>query len=383
MYKKIITGLTLIASTVMLTACAGFFDKDNTPTPKPLLPFSPETSPRLLWSTRAGAGTGGEYLKMAPALSGNAIYTTSANGTVTAICKTNGKVLWQVNACAGIAAGPGAGDGIVAVAGRRGEVIALNESNGSVRWKTCIAGEILAKPAVGRGEVIVKSVDGYLTALSVTDGQVLWSQQQVEPSLILRGASSPIIRDSNVIAGFANGNLAKFSLRNGDIEWLQPIATPEGAFAIERMIDIDADPVIYGHHIYAATYQGKISALDWYSGSPHWSNDISSYTGMIADNRMVYISDAKSYVWAFNASNGSMNWRQCQLEARIVSGPAVMCNYVVVGDSLGYLHWLNSNTGCIGAREKLCSAIYAAPIVENNVLYALTNNGTLYAYILR
>ena len=56
-----------------------------------------------------------------------------------------------------------------------------------------------------------------------------------------------------MIVGFANGNLAKLSLGSGDLHWIRPIATAEGAFAIQRMIDIDADPVLYGHNIYAAT----------------------------------------------------------------------------------------------------------------------------------
>lgn len=383
MQKTTIKKLALIACAFTLTSCSGFFDKDNTPIPRALTSYTPQVTPRMLWSTRAGSGTGGEYLKMSPAIGRLAVYTTSANGYVTSVCKANGRINWQINVCSAIASGPGVGNGIVVAAGRRGEVIALDESCGKIVWRTCITGEILAKPSVGNGIVIIKAVDGGLTALSAVDGHVLWTEQQTEPALILRGASAPIVRDGNIIAGFANGNLTKYTLRNGDLDWLQPVSIPQGAFAIERMIDVDADPIVYGHHIYAATYQGKIGSFDWSTGNTIWSNDISSYTGMAADNNMVYISDAKSYIWAFNASNGTMNWRQCALEARIVSSPAVMCNYIIVGDGQRYLHWLNARTGCLAAREKVCGPVYAAPVVENNIAYALTSDGTLYAYILR
>ena len=265
---------------------------------------------------------------------------------------------------------------------RRGDVIALQESDGSVRWKVSIPGEILAAPAVSSHSVIVKSVDGYTRALSLQDGHELWSFQQVEPNLILRGSSAPLARYNDVIVGYANGNLAKLNGRDGQLQWMQSIAIPEGIFAIQRMIDIDADPIIYDHRIYAATYQGKISSLSWSTGSVHWSHDISSYTGMIADNNALYISDAKSYVWAFNADSGLVNWRQTELAARVVSGPAVMGNYVIVGDGEGYLHWLSKRDGHFAGRQSVGSAIYAAPIAENGVLYAITNKGYLVAYRL-
>lgn len=383
MLNKIIKTLAFITCTLLLTACSGFFEKDNVPGPKSLTKITPEIRPQRLWFIRAGSGgASDEYLKMSPAISETAIFTASIRGTVSSIDKSSGHINWQVDTKLPISSGPGVGDGIVVVGTRKGDVIALLQNNGGQRWKTVVPGEILAKPAVSQGYVIVKAVDGHLRALSTQDGRELWSAQQVEPALILRGSSEPLIRDRNVIVGFANGNLSKFSLGEGQLLWMHPIAISEGAFAIQRMIDIDANPVVFEHHVYAATYQGKITKVDGASGRPLWSHDISSYTGMIADNNAVYISDAKSHVWAFDADSGLINWRQTDLDARIVSGPAIMGNYVIVGDAQGYLHWLSKNDGHFAARDYVGSAIYAAPIVENNVLYALTNTGYLAAYKL-
>ncbi len=381
---KTIKTYTVLSCAVFLTACSSFFDTDNTPAPTPLTNYTAEVSPRVLWTTSVGSGaTGYDYLRMNPAVSGAAIYTASTGGTVTAVNKTNGRTLWQANVRKTLASGPGAGDGLVVVGAQNGEVIALAESNGAVRWKAAIPGEVIGNPAVGNGVVVVKAVDGYTRGLSADDGQERWAYQQVEPNLILRGASSPVIRDNSVIVGFANGSLAKLSVSDGGLSWVQTIAIPEGAFAIQRMIDIDADPVVYNHQIYAATYQGKISSLEWSSGQTLWTHDISSYTGMAADGDSVFISDAKGHVYSFGGNSGLVNWRQNKLEYRILSAPAVMGNTVVVGDGQGYLHWLSKTDGRFVGRASLGSAIYASPIVENNVLYALTNNGYLAAYTLR
>jgi outer membrane protein assembly factor BamB len=379
--KKISTHSIVFIGTVLLTACSAFFDKDNTPTPTPLTNYRAEVTPRLLWSARAGAGAEkNDYLKMTPVLNGTAIYTSSTKGVITSFDKRTGRINWQVKTQLPVIAGPGANDQLVVVASRQGQLLALQANSGRRVWASFVSGEVIAAPAVSNDLVIIKTIDGYVRALSTQDGSERWAYQQTEPNLILRGSSSPLIHHQSVLTGFANGNLAKLSLDNGQLAWTQPIALPEGAFAIQRMIDIDADPIVYGYHIYVATYQGKISSLDWNTGTILWSHDISSYTGMAADSNSVYVSDTTGFLWGFNADNGFVNWRQNKLEYRIISAPAVMGNYVVVGDAEGYLHWLSAVDGHFAGRVSVGSAIYAAPLVDNNVLYALTNNGYLAAY---
>lgn len=370
----------ILAPFVCLLASCGFFDKDNTPEPKPLKPYTQEVRPQLIWSAKTGNGTDGEYMKLSPVIDGNNIFASNLNGVVSALNKTNGQRLWQVNTKADVNTGPAAGDGLVVVGTRQGDVIALDETTGQLRWKTNINGEILANPAISSGSVIIKTLDGYLKALSTADGSVRWTFQQTEPVLILRGASTPLIQDHNIIVGFSNGNLSRISLGDGQLVWVQAVSMAQGAFAIERMIDIDADPVVYHHQIYAATYQGSISSIDWTTGRVLWTHDISSYTGMTATDDNLFISDAKSDIWSFGANSGLVNWRQTDLEARIVSGPASMGNYIVVGDGQGYLHWLAKSDGHVGGRIYAGAPISASPLVENNIVYAQTQKGTLLAY---
>lgn len=380
--KKLIPYLLIITFTLFLTACSGFFDKDNTPPPAALTEYKPEIKPHLLWSAKAGAGSRDENIKLTPAINSAAIYTSSANGIVTSINRLNGQINWQINTRLPITTGPGIGNGAVVVGTQNGQVAALNQTNGQLRWETSVAGELLASPAIAQNVVVVKTMDGMVRGLSLDNGKQLWSYQLSEPTLVLRGASAPLVEGDRVMVGFANGKLAKLNLRSGNPEWLQTITIPEGAFSIQRMTDIDADPIAYKQNIYAATYQGKIAALDWFSGRTRWTHNISSYTGMSADENSVYITDANSHVWSFGAGDGNINWHQNQLDARGITGPAVIGKYVVVGDSEGYLHWMNAETGRLVARERIGSSVSAAPIAKNGVLYAFTNNGNLVAYTI-
>lgn len=385
MRTPILAKLTTVSMMLLLAGCSGFnfFDKDNTPDPKPLKDFTPEINPQLAWSTSVGSGAGSEHLKMGLAVDERTVYATNANGVISAVDKSNGQRRWQTDTKLDLTTGPASGNGIVVAGSLYGDIIALRSDNGSVAWKAHIPGEILAAPAVKNGVVIVKAVAGHVVALAATDGHELWSYQEAEPSLILRGASAPVIQDGNVFIGYANGNLSKLNLRDGEPDWTQTISIPEGGFAIQRMIDIDADPVIYGHRVYAATYQGHIAALNWQSGETQWSHEISSYTGMAATANAIYVTDAQSRVWGFNAASGEVTWRQEDLQYRTISAPALMDQYLVIGDGEGYLHWLNSQTGRIAARVHPGSSISANPVVENRNAYILTNSGRLLAYQLR
>lgn len=382
MRKQTLKTIAVLTAALSVSACNGFFEKDNTPTPKNLEQFRAEIRPRLLWAAHTDAYAGDEFLKMAPSIYNNTIYLAGTNGIVTAVDQATGRKLWTTNTRTNVLAGPGAGDGIVVVGSRRGEITALQANDGHTLWQASIEGEVLAAPAIGHGYVIIKTVDGNIHAFSATSGKELWSYPQTEPALILHASSTPLIRDNSLLVGFASGSLVKLTLSNGQLLWNRPVAVPQGAFAIQRMIDIDADPVVYNQNIYAATYQGSIAKLDWKTGNPLWTHDISSYTGMAPDNNSIFISDARGFVWAFNANSGLVNWRQTDLEARNVTGPASMGQYVVVGDAQGYLHWLAKSDGHFAARVSTGSAFNSAPIVENNVLYAVTNKGDLFAYTL-
>jgi outer membrane protein assembly factor BamB len=378
--KKLIKNVFISTLTVSLCACS-FFDKDNTPEPAKLVSFRPEATVQSSWQKHPNGGVGKEYLKLEPAATDTAIYTASKEGTVSAIDKITGKTLWNAGTGAHVSAGPAVGEGLVFVGSREGDLIALNQTDGRPAWKAPASSEILAAPAINNGIVLVKSINGKLSAFSAEDGHPLWQYHQTEPTLILRSASTPQIRNNTVIVGFANGDLANLTLKGGNMLWQQPVAIPQGSFAIQRMIDIDADPIIYGSKVYAATYQGRIAALELSTGKEIWNHDISSYTGMTVDSEKVYVTDAKSYVWAFDASNGSVDWRQIQLESRNITGPVVMKNYIVVGDMEGYLHWLSKTDGHFIARTKVASSgILATPIVNNNILYVITMDGHVAAF---
>jgi outer membrane protein assembly factor BamB len=111
-----------------------------------------------------------------------------------------------------------------------------------------------------------------------------------------------------------------------------------------------------------------------------WRRELSSHAGLAADWRNVYVTDSKGRVWALDPRNGSALWQQDKLLNRRVTAPAILDDYVLVGDLEGYVHWLSYEDGSFLARQRVSkAAISAAPRVSNGVAYVYADDGVLSA----
>lgn len=377
-FKKL---LLLFSTCLLLNACAGFFDKDNTPKPSPLVNLKSEIAIHPIWKVHTNAGAGNKHIKLLPALSSKAVFTADKKGTVSASDKLTGKMLWKINVGDPIIAGPALSENAIFITTKNGFLYTLDQASGNLLWKIKTASEVLASPVASSNKVLVKTIDGRVSAHAIVDGKELWHYQQTEPSLILRGSSAPAIMGNEAIVGFANGNIVKLSLEDGSLKWQTAIAVPQGSFAVQRMIDIDANIWISRGIIYAVTYQGQLVALDLETGHEYWSRKLSSYTGMIGDESHLYVTDADSLFFAFDKNSGKIYWQQKELKYRNITAPVLMGPYLVVGDDEGYLHWVSKVDGHLVARVKVNrEGFIAPPTIDNSQLYVVTRNGYLATY---
>ena len=86
-----------------------------------------------------------------------------------------------------------------------------------------------------------------------------------------------MVTDNMVLSGFDSGKLIAFNSSNGSLVWEARIALPKGRTELERMVDIDGQPLLVGDVIYAVTYQGRLGALSRGTGRSLWFQDSSSH----------------------------------------------------------------------------------------------------------
>ena len=355
--------------------------EDNAAPPTPLEDIVQRVEVKRLWEKNTGAGTDEQYLKLVPVYLQGKLFVADSTGEVIAIDAATGKVVWDRDTDVPITGGPGAGEMMVMVGTGKAEVITMSADTGEIIWKTRVTSEVLAAPQISGNIIVVRTIDGKIVGLNKEDGNRLWVYDRAVPALTLRGTSAPVIAQGLVIAGFDEGRLAAIELQTGKLVWETRIALGSGRSELDRMVDIDSEPVVMDDVIYVATFQGRIAALSLDSGRILWTRDIASYAGVCADSTAVYITDDNSEIWALDRFTGVSIWKQDKLNSRAVTAPENIGNMVAVGDLEGYVHWLDKLTGEIVARKQVSDEkIIAPPLSVDNVLYSYTSDGTLAAY---
>ena len=162
--------------------------------------------------------------------------------------------------------------------------------------------------------------------------------------------------------------------------WQQRIYQPSGATEIDRLSDVDTTPVIVNGVVYALAYNGNLTALDLRSGQMLWKREIGSVKDFIVDAGRIYLIDQDDRVMALNADGGVAIWRQSDLLHRNLTSPVLYNGYIVVGDSEGYLHWLNTDDGRFVAQQKVDgSGFQTEPVVASDKLLIQAKNGEVYS----
>ena len=346
--------------------------------------------PEVVWSHSVGDGVGKFYSQLSPVVTDDRVFAAARDGDVAAFDKQTGDRQWSVDLSdqpenedkrsARLSGGLTAFYGKLFLGSENGYVYALDQTDGTLLWSQKVPGEILAAPVADAGRVVVVTSSGKMLALDAEKGAILWSTGDDQPNLTLRGQSTPVLAAGGVVYGRADGRIGVILLENGQLANVSRVASPRGATELERMVDVDAQPVILGDELYAVAYNGQLMARKLLSGEELWKRQYSSFQNMGGGPSQLVLTDAKSHVYAVDRSNGSELWANTQLSYRNLTAPVSFGDYVVVGDGEGYLYWLDDTSGRILAMQELDSdGLYVAPVADGDMLYVQTRSGDLVA----
>lgn len=388
----------LAISLVMSAVLAGCASNDEDPDllPAELPQINNQFSTKVEWRKSVGEGVEDYYSRLTPATGYDKIFAADRSGLITAYEQDSGKLVWKVDTRAeedsylryiGINLSPDVRiSGMVAsyeklfVGCENGLVIALDVNTGEILWQADVLGEVLAAPIAEEGKVIVNLGSGNTVALDADDGSTIWDSLSDVPSLTIRGTSSPAYAQGGVFVGGANGKVLTYAAANGQLAWDVPVAKPQGATELARIVDVDATPVISGYNLFALSAGGSLNAIDMRSARVVWKRDYAGYQNMSLDGNQLILSDDRSVLYAVDARTGVENWSSLILRNRQVTAGVIYQDYYVVGDFEGYLYFFNKEDGKLSYMRQLAkNELLAQPVVQDGKLYVQTRDGELFA----
>jgi outer membrane protein assembly factor BamB len=380
--------LLLLSSLLLLASCSTItdlqtdiservFGRESVEPPEELTEFKETASVKVLWQAKLGS-TG--IYDFTPAVEAGYAYVASAEGELSKLDITNGSQAWRVNVGEKLTGGVGVGGSLVVVGTQKGSIYAYDVS-GKLQWKARLSSEVLSAPKYFDGLLIVRTGDSRIYGINANDGSRKWVYDRTGPALTLRSNAGVVVDGGAVYAGFAGGKLISIRADSGKMMWEASVAQPKGVTEIERIADITSLPFVDGPLVYAVAYQGRIAAVDRTSGRVVWNRDISSLSGLTAEDARIYVSHAIGSVYALDYTTGKTFWRQGALKNRQLTAPLAMGALIAVGDFEGYVHFLSREDGAFSARVKTGDSqiLSQMALINSSTLLAQSRDGDIYA----
>jgi outer membrane protein assembly factor BamB len=377
-----------VAVTAMaLSACNLFTDEKNKEVIAPLVDLpAQEVILDEIWST--GVGSQGDdvmALVLKPSFQANDVYAANAKGGVVALDRATGSVRWKHSLDTTLISAVGSGKQLVVVSDNNGVVYALNAASGELRWQVRASSEVLAAAAINDDVVVLQGIDSRVEAFDAVTGKPRWSYGASQAVLTLRGNGAPVIYEGLVYAAFDNGKVVALDAKTGLMQWDQRFIVPEGRSELERVIDVQADPVVSSVDVVVGCYQGVVARLERERGQVQWEEKASVARNMAVGDGSVFIVQADDTVRALRLGTGREAWTSSLFGGRLLSSVATIGEYVAVADKEGYVHLLSQSNGAyLGRYHVGGSGVRGNNLFsDGSVLYVLTNSGKLYALVIK
>ena len=373
--------LTLLFLILLLGGCSWFGSKKvDLSAPAKLQGFEKKFDLDRAWSVDLGRGSGKVHIPLVPVIDEGVVYAADRGGAIAAIELDSGKRLWKTKSGDHITGAVGVGPNLVLYGTQKGAVQTVDKSSGELGWRVNLPSEVLAPP-VSNGEVVIAvALDGSIHGLDAEDGSRLWLVDIKLPLLTVRGNAKPVIVDELVYIGLDSGKVAAYRINDGASLWELRVGVPEGKNDLERMVDVDAEPLYHSGNLYAGSYQAGVMAINPQAGRGLWFQEGSIHNKLGAYGGTLAAVQTDSVVKAYNSSDGTLLWETDALKNRGLNAPAVTSDFVAVAESRGYLHLLARRTGEIIGRKRVGGGVRIPTQIDNNHIVLMTNSGRLVVY---
>lgn len=371
---KITCALTVL--TLALAGCAGKTNKVPEVKPNPLPKLTQAKTLVPVFSTSVASTDAADPLRLRLDADNGVVFAIDPKGEVSAF---KGKQrLWQKKVSKdNLSSGVEAAEGLVVVGNQKGQLFALDQQTGDQKWTAQLTGALLAPSLIHAGRVISVSNDGTVYAHEIATGAQVWTYDLPNVQFSLRGMAAPVALDArNVLIASSNAYIYALDALSGVPKLQRRVAVSDGRSDIQRLVDIDGEPVVAGQFVVTTSYQGQVTVLDLASQQVVWSEDASSIQRPEVVGNGVFVAQTDGKIKAFEITSGQPLWENDQLLNRKLSNPVMLGTDLVVGDLDGVLHLIDPRTGQITGRSKTSGEVRSLRVIDNQ-LYVSTRKGAL------
>ena len=191
-------------------------------------------------------------------------YVGDVSGSMYAISKNNGQIVWQFREAGSIYGTAAlAGDNLVFTSADS-FIYCLNKTDGSLVWNVRTGNALVSVPVISDNIVFIGASDGTFRALDLRQGEIIWEYNSIGGYI----ETKPLLYQGKVIFGAWDGNLYALDQTSGKAEWIWQGERPNPLYAPAACWPVGADSKIF-----IAAPDRFITAIDAVSGKTVWRTD--------------------------------------------------------------------------------------------------------------
>ena len=354
-------------------------------------------TPNMAWRVSTGQGGSNQgQLASSPVIGEGRIFTIDTRAVVRAISPENGATIWQAqvrgpNAPEGALFGGGVAydNGRIYATNGAGDAAALDAKTGALVWRVRPGGPLRGAPTVANDNLYVISQDNQLFALNPANGAIRWTGSGAVEIAGILGASSPAAAQGSVVAGFSSGELNAYRYENGQNLWQDALARTSISTSVTSLSDIDADPVIDSGRVYAVGQGGRMVAIELITGQRIWEINVAGIATPWVAGDWIFVVTDDARLLALSRTTGGIRWMTQLTRYRDVKdkkgridwvGPILAGDRLALANSVGQIVYVSPTDGRVLTTQATGMSVSLQPIVANNTLYVLHDNGQLSAW---
>jgi len=371
------TWLSLSAVGVLLMGLVACSSSPDKPSPTALADFKPQLSISKGWSVQLGPISSTFSLPLSHNLTDGRLALVSGSGLVILLDAETGVESWRLALSTPIAAGIGGDGERFAVISKANELIAI--SNAKVIWRVKLPASSFTSPLVAGGRVFVLTADRTVMAFDGASGQRLWSQQRAGDPLVLRQAGILTTFQDRLLVGLS-GRLVAMNPANGFAMSELTIGSSRGTNEVERLIDLVAGVSRVNNVICARAFQTSVTCIDALKGSNLWTRAAQGHVGLTGSETELFGAESDGKLVGWQLSTGQVAWQSEAFRFRGLTAPHWAAGQLVVGDGLGWAHWVDKSNGqTIGRIQVDASGIAMTPVRVGKNWVVVTQSGLVQA----
>ena len=181
-------------------------------------------------------------------------------------------------------------------------------------------------------------------------------------------SSSPAVTRSHIFLATKDNRLLALDRQSRKVAW-----------DFQASTSINSGPVVVGNLVVIGLLDGSVVSLDSSSGQESWrfGTDDSVVGAGIAADGTLYIGSGDHRLYALDAGTGQERWR-FDVGAWIISSIAYIDEKVVVVSKQGLLHVIDARTGRKRLVYDLGWPVTGAPAVNQHHAYVATDSGVVW-----